>query len=147
MILLAHLLLGAFIGQKISSPIFAIILAYLSHYILDTLPHIEYSVDNIVNKKWKKSFFDFLKVFLDIFSGLLLIFLLSSNKPIIYICAFFAILPDGLSMLNIVLKNKYLEAHSIFHQTKLHYLKFKKIPLFWRIFSQVLIVALYIALT
>jgi len=136
------MLLGALIAQKISNPFLAILLAFLGHYFLDFFPHIEYSIENIKEKNWKKSLPDFLKVFLDFLAGIALIFTLSNNQPIIYICAFFAILPDGLSMLDYIIKNNFLNKHSDFHQIKLHYFKNKKISLLWRIFSQIIVVTI-----
>ena len=131
MILLVHLLFGALIGKEINNQVLAVILAFLGHYLLDLIPHTEYSVENIKNKQWKKSLPDFIKVFLDILCGLPLIFIFSPNNPIIYVCAFFAILPDGLSLLK----------HSDFHSKKIHFLKDnKKFSKFWRISSQVAVV-------
>ncbi len=157
MILLVHLLLGALIGQKIPNLFLAIILAFLSHYLLDFIPHMEYEVKNIVGARWKKSLPDLIKVFLDFISGIILIFIFSKNWPIIYVCAFFAILPDGLSLLNMLTKNKFLRAHSAFHQGKIHFLKDnppppkasarqRKISRFWRVFSQVVIAAICLML-
>lgn len=129
MILLVHMLLGAAIALHIKNPILAIILAFLSHYFLDLFPHNEYNINNISEKRWKKTLPEFQKVFLDFLIGILLILLFSNNGLIIYICAFFAILPDGLSLL----------WHSNFHQDKVHFLKHKKISSFWRILTQILI--------
>jgi len=137
MILLVHLLFGALIGKEINNPILAILLAFLGHYLLDLLPHIEYPVNNITEKKWVKSAPDVIRVGLDFLAGIFLILLFSKNQPIIYICAFFAILPDGFSVLGFLLPNKFLEAHSDFHRQKIHFLKNKKISNFWRIFSQI----------
>jgi len=78
MILLVHLLFGALIGQKILNPVLAIVLAFLSHYFLDFFPHIEYSIKNISEKRWKKSLPDFLKIFLDLAAGIILIFIFSA---------------------------------------------------------------------
>lgn len=144
MILLVHLLLGALIGQKITSPILAIFLAFLSHYLLDIIPHTEYSIENIKNKNLKKSFFDIIKIFFDFFIGIIFIIVLSNNQPIIYICAFFAILPDAFSVINIFFKIKFLNTYSNIHQEKLHFLRNKKISIFWRLFSQIIIVVLSI---
>lgn len=137
MILLPHLLLGALIGQKVLNPYLAIILALLSHYFLDLLPHIEYPIENIVKKQWRRAAPDILKVILDILAGILLISIFSANQPIIYICAFFAILPDGLSILNLIVENKILNKHSELHQNKIHFLKQAKIPSFWRFATQI----------
>ena len=112
MILTAHLLTGAAIASKVSNPAGAIILAFLSHYFLDLLPQIEYSVKSIRERRWQKSFQDFFKVALDFFSGILLILLFSNNQPIIFVAALVAIVPDGLHFLNIVFyKNRLLKKH------------------------------------
>lgn len=140
MILIPHLLLGAVVAQKIEYAPLAIILAFLSHYFLDLIPHVEYSIDNIKNKKWQGSLPDFLKVFLDFFFGILLILIFSNNQPIVFVCAFFAILPDGLSFLGYLFYNKILKSYNNIHQEKIHFLKNKKFSMFWRILSQVLII-------
>lgn len=129
MILLVHMLLGSLIGQKIANPFLAIILAFLSHYMLDFIPHIEYKIKKV-------------SVILDFICGIVLIFLFSKNTFFIYLCAFFAILPDGFSVLNWFVKNKILNKHSKLHQEKLHFLRDKKISIFWRIFSQIFVVFL-----
>jgi len=146
MILLVHLLFGALIGQKILNPVLAIVLAFLSHYFLDFFPHIEYSIKNISEKRWKKSLPDFLKIFLDLAAGIILIFIFSAKTPIIFIASFFAILPDGLSLLDSIFKNNALKKHSWFHQEKLHFLKYKKISNLWRILSQIIVVVICIIL-
>lgn len=126
MILLVHMLLGALIGQKIASPVLALILAFLSHYFLDFFPHVEYSIDNIRSKNWKKSLFDFSKALLDVLAGVAVISALSSNSLIIYACAFFAILPDGLTLLGSIFKNRLFDAHGDFHQKKSTFFKTQK---------------------
>jgi len=142
MILLVHLLLGALIGKHINNLILAIILAFLSHYLLDLLPHIEYPIKNIKEKQWKKALPDFLRIILDFCIGVVLIFFFAtpstgSGQAIIYICAFFAILPDGLTVLGFLFPNKILDFHGYFHRKKIHFLRDKKISKFWRIFTQV----------
>ncbi|MGD0576555.1 MAG: hypothetical protein ABSA74_00560 [Candidatus Staskawiczbacteria bacterium] len=144
MVLLVHLLFGALIGKEISNPFLAIILAFFGHYFLDFLPHIEYPIKNIKNNQWRKAAPDISRVASDFSAGILLIFLFSNNHSIIYVCAFFAILPDGFSLLNSLTENKILAKHSELHQGKLHFLENKKIPKFWRIFSQVIVVVICI---
>lgn len=146
MILIPHLLLGAVIGSKIEYAGLAIALAFLSHYLLDSIPHIEYSIYNIEKKQWEKSLLEFLKVFLDFSFGILLILIFSNNQPIIFICAFSAILADGLSLLNSIFSNKILKIHRNIHQKKIHFLKHKKISIFWRILSQTLVVVICVLL-
>ena len=146
MILTPHLLLGVAIASKIEYAPLAIILAFLSHYLLDLIPHIEYSIDNIEKNQWQKSLPDILRVFLDFSFGILLILIFSNNQPIVFVCAFFAILPDGLSLLNYSFSNKILKIYSNIHQGKIHFLKHKKISISWRILSQLLVIFISIIL-
>jgi len=146
MILIAHLLFGALIGQKIANPFLAFILALLSHYFLDLFPHVEYKIDKINTKQWKSAKSQILSVLIDFFSGLTLILLFSNRHPIIFACALIAILPDGLSLLESVSNNKILQNHSKLHQKKIHFLKDKKISRFWRTASQILAVLISLIL-
>ncbi len=140
MILLAHMLLGALIGQKIGSAIVAIILALLSHYFLDFFPHIEYDIDKIKLKEWKNAKSQILNVLLDFFSGLLLILLFFNKTIIVFICALIAVIPDCLSALELFWQNEDLKKHNYFHQERIHFLKYKKISNAWRISTQILVV-------
>jgi hypothetical protein len=147
MILIAHLLFGALIGEKIANPILAIILSLLGHYFLDIFPHFDYSFQNIKERKWKKAKFEYLKISLDFLSAILLIFLFSNNSLLVYICAFFAIVPDGLSILHLFIPNNLLlKKHREIHQIKVHFLtikqekNMKKSSFFWRIANQVAVV-------
>jgi len=144
MILIVHLLFGAAIGYIIKNPILAIILSFSSHYLLDFLPHVEYDIENIEKKQWKNAIPQFTRVFLDFCSGILLILIFSNNQPIVYICAFSAIVPDGLSILNLMFKSRALQTHDGFHHGKIHFLKYKKISKFWRIASQIIAAAISI---
>ena len=163
MILTAHLLSGAAIVAKTQNPFLGFLFAFLSHYFLDLLPHQEYSIENIRKlqghplksqktfpffflskdtiKLWKESFFDFLKVALDFSLGVLIIFILSENLLLSLSGGFFAVLPDGLTFLSIILpKNKLLKKHYFFHREKVHYLGNKKIPSLWKILTQVFVI-------
>jgi hypothetical protein len=141
MILLVHLLFGALIGQKISNPLLAIILAFLGHYFLDFIPHIEYP--NNVSQGIRRR--DIVKVLADFISGILLIMLFSENRPIIYVSALFAILPDIIYASKFFWSNRLIRTHERFHD-KIHFLGNKKIPMFLRIFSQVIVVILCLIL-
>ena len=123
MILFCHLIVGAALMAKIQIIPLALFLAFLSHYFLDSLPHWEYSVDNILEKQWKKAKLDFLKGALDFGFGILIIFAISKNQPIILAGAFLAVLPDGLTLLSLLLPNKLLKIHDNFHRELVHYSK------------------------
>lgn len=139
MILTPHLLAGAALASKIQIAPLALILAFLSHYFLDFIPHQDHCVKHIKERQWRKSFLEFLKIGVDFCFGIFLIFMFFDKQPIIYAGAFLAILADGLAFLNLIFPNKALRAHEIFHR-KIHFLEYKKIPRFWRIFSQILII-------
>ena len=147
MTLLVHLLFGAAIGSAVNNIPLAIILAFLSHYFLDIIPHIEYPMENIEKKQWRKILPDALKIILDFCLGILFISIFSNSfgQQIIYICTLLAILPDGLTLLNHFAPNIILDVHDKFHK-KIHFLENKKISAFWRINSQVLVVIVSILL-
>ena len=128
MILASHLLVGAAIAVKVNNIAFAIPLAFLSHYILDSFPHQEYLIKNIKERNWSKSFFDFSKIILDFLTGVFLIVFFSNNYFLAFLGGIFAILPDGLIFLQLIIPNKLLKIHFSFHE-KFHFLRNKKNPL------------------
>ncbi|MBU2539659.1 hypothetical protein KJ786_00645 [Patescibacteria group bacterium] len=126
MILIPHLVIGAVIAVKIPYWPLAIVLAFLSHYFLDFFPHIEYSIDNIRQRRWRKIKPDIFKLTLDLIIGLILIFsiqqLTNINPLLILATAFFAILPDILIILLLIFpKNVILQKNFYIHQ-KVHLL-------------------------
>jgi hypothetical protein len=116
MILFCHILVGAAIAVKLDMPCLSFLLAFLSHYVLDCLPHWEYSIYSISSKQWRNTGKEFLKGIIDFLLGMLLVFALVKNQPIIFIAALFAVLPDGLTLLNLLFPNKFLTALSKFHK-------------------------------
>jgi len=145
MIFTSHLLAGAAIVSETKSVPLAIILALFSHYLLDFLPHSEYSVKNIREGKWHQSFFDFFKIFLDFSVGVLLILILAKNPLIALTAGFAAIFPDGLTFLSFIFpRNKLLKIHYEFHQLKVHFFRNKKISLLGKTLSQALTIAVAI---
>ena len=145
MILFVHMIFGATIGHLTHNLYLAIILAFFSHYFLDFIPHADYNLKN-KDKGFKLLISNASKIGLDIILGIVLILIFSNNQPVIYICGLTAIFPDFLTFLNGVVKNKFLNKITIIHTEKIHFLKYKKIPIVWRFLSQFLIVALSIFL-
>jgi len=144
MILAPHLFIGAVIAAKIKFLPLAILLAFLSHYFLDSLPHTEYLIDNIKGKKWKRSKLDFLKLFLDLAGGAILILIVycltKVNCFLLFTAAFFAILPDILIVLNWIFpENSLLKKHFGVHQ-RIHFPKDKKISREEKIATELLVV-------
>lgn len=134
------MLFGAAIGAVIKNTVLAIILALLGHYFLDLFPHVDYSVDNLKNKVWNKALPEMIKIALDISSAFLIIFLISNNNLIIYICAIVALIPDSMTLASKLWPNKLFDVHDYVHTKKVHFLKYKKISNFWRVLTQVVAV-------
>ncbi len=146
MVLFIHLLFGAVIGSVLKSLPLAVFFSFLGHYFLDLFPHIEYPIENIKNNRWGQSFFEILAITIDFVLGIFLIWLLSENSFKIYASAFFAVLPDGLTILSKFSSNKLLKKHDHFHHNMVHILKNKKIPKLWRFSTQVAWVVIFIFL-
>lgn len=143
MILISHLVVGAVIATKINSIPLIIILALLSHYFLDMIPHVEYvkiSTEDLREKGLKNLILFFLKVATDAIIGILLIILIqhitSADYLRLAIGGFFGVFPDVLTgMLFLFPNNKILKKHCLFHK-KIHFLQEKKYPLFFRVSTQ-----------
>ncbi|MDO8639596.1 MAG: hypothetical protein Q7R53_01600 [bacterium] len=145
MIFTSHMLAGAAVASNISSTPMAITLALFSHYLVDSIPHSEYSIKNIQEGKWKKSYFDFLKIFLDFSVGIILILILSKNPFIAILGGITAILPDGLTFLGFIFpNNKILSLHQKIHYQGAHYWRNIKISSLGKFLAQVLIISLSI---
>lgn len=143
MILTPHILVGAAIASKIPN-IWGLILAFLSHFILDAIPHWEYSIKGIQKTKKNQFLKDVLKVELDFCLGVFIFsFLAMDLSPIRVIYGLLgiaaAVLPDGLMFFYYISGKRWFKNLGRFH----HFIhikrqKTKKKPSFLRIFSQVL---------
>ncbi len=142
MIITPHILVGAAIALKIKNPILVFIAAFLSHFVLDLIPHSEYNINVLYGLKFSRKFFRenlsrkyilaYLKILSDFFLGIFLIsFILSVHSlkfsPLIYLGIFSSILPDIITI--------------IFWQTKIlvfkRFLHFRKIHSWWGILPQI----------
>lgn len=142
MVLAVHLLAGAAIVSKINSTPLALVLAFLSHFFLDALPHYEYSIKYLKERTWRYAFLDLSKIFLDIGCGILAIFLFSDNFSLALIGGMVTFLPDGLTLLYFIFpRNAALKWFFVFHCKIVHYPeKDKKMPLFQGILGQTITV-------
>jgi hypothetical protein len=135
------MLVGAAIGYKIHNYWLAFILAFLSHFILDAIPHREYEIDSLIEKKVsRKSIFDLFQVFLDCAIGLAIILIFIEKSPYItyaLLGAFAAMIPDGLTFLHWQTNAPWLKKITDFHRFTIH--REEKTPLFWGIASQLVI--------
>ncbi len=135
MVLSVHILTGAAIAVKTQNPILGLLFAFFSHYLIDIIPHQEYSIQNIKDRRWKNSFGEFSKVFLDILIGLLIVLIFTKDYFLAILGGFLAILPDALTLLDFLHQN----------HDKIHWFKNnKKISLFWEILSQIIVAGISI---
>lgn len=175
MILTIHAIAGAAVANQFQNKLIAWILAFLSHFLLDAIPHREYSLENVKFGFKSQEFLRLaIKILIDLISGFILIIIFTkqtSNLPQNLIGGFCALIPDGLSVLWIIIKNNNLRKffgkqeiirdntklinrflqilenilEKFYHNchNNLHWLK--NTPLFWGILSQViiLIISLY----
>ncbi len=103
MILAPHVLIGAAIASKTAHPLLGILFAFLSHYLVDTIPHAEYGIDNLSEQKRNRAALqEFSLALVDVSLGMLLVFfLVSRNERAAWILAagFAAALPDAIGVL------------------------------------------------
>ncbi len=131
MILALPLLTGAFLASGSKNVGEAAALGLVSHYFLDSIPHIEYKAERIREGKIKSAAKEFVKISIDLMVGAVIVFYFLQNKSfdqsiLILSGAFFGILPDGLSFLDYCVKDKdknfffkFLKNHGKFHR-KIH---------------------------
>ena len=119
-------MVGAAIGSQVANPFLVVVFAFLSHFVLDSLPHWEYTIDHIKKRNHSKRFFrDLGKVFVDILFGFSLLLLVLSNFsdkdmslavlfPLL-LGGFFAIVPDLITFTHWQTKYKVLKWPNIIH--------------------------------
>lgn len=100
MVLLAHALTGAIIGTKISNPFFVATLCFISHIILDSIPHVNLPIPR------KADPLQILKTLPDVIPSIGVYFLFLVSFPehwiSITIGVTFAILIDLISLFKLV---------------------------------------------
>jgi len=151
MILSVHLLTGAAIATRVQNPILGLLLAFLSHFVLDFIPHREYATfpGDPIKERWKGKLTTILKIAVDFLIGVSILLILSKNKILALSGGFLAISPDFDSIAFIfpdLLKIPPFRMFFYFHLGPLHFLRNKKIPFFWEIFSQAAIFFIAISL-
>lgn len=147
MFLFVHILFGAAIGSVIENVYLAVILALISHYLLDIVPHIDYPIKTDDRKKKRKVVYGGLKLATDLGLGVLSVIIFSNNQPAVYICSFAGMFPDLLTAFKYLTpSNKILEMHYNFHSIKMHFLKNSKVSRFWRIIMQAIVIIISVAI-
>jgi len=142
MLLTPHILVGAAVASKFSNPLLGILFAFLSHFLLDSIPHWEYSAEALKQIKTKGIRYcmpALLRVFLDIALGFIILILavfLTTNRfspEFVLIGGFFGMLPDGLSFLLFWKRGSKNWLASLlrviyFYHQKIHFDKTKGLP-------------------
>lgn len=154
MILASHIVISGLLGAKTGNYFLAATIGFISHYILDAIPHWDYLSEEFESKaqgnpgfiKNKKFWREISKVALDILIGLILLFALiklskSPNITSMLFAVFFSILPDPLGLLYWMTGWKIIKWNSDI-QDFMHYSIHAKIkPGFWLgILTQILAV-------
>lgn len=141
MLLAPHILVGAALATSIPNPFLGLLFAFLSHFLLDRIPHWEYSIEPLKEIKTKGTRYCMpilRRVALDITLGFVfVIFALALHKGessffLALFGGFFGILADGLAGLFFLSKPRglffrALKAFYAFHQ-KVHFNKKMGLP-------------------
>ena len=147
MLLTPHILVGVAIITLFQNPILGLVFVLLSHYFLDLFPHNEYTIKTIRAGQWGKSLPDFLKVFLDITIGLIIVFFTAGFSPLILGACAMSILPDSLTLIHCIFPtNRLLNKHSKMHIAINYVYKNKKIPAVFGVLNQIIAAAIAIYL-
>lgn len=150
MIITPHLLVGAAIGKTINSYLLVAVFSFISHYLVDLIPHKEYEISAINERDFsRKMVWDFVKLGVDFLPGFLIgAYLSGNNFGYVLTGMIFAILPDvadGLKRLVGIFNPDFL---SNIHD-KTHFWKKKMPPVWLRVFTQlaVSIIAIWILIS
>lgn len=101
-----HAITGSIIGLTISNPFIAVPLAFISHYLLDIIPHFGSKQDNdkfIKSKKFK--IFLSIDILLCIILAVSLFIIKPTSYLIVILCAFIATTPDLVNLKRFILIN------------------------------------------
>ncbi len=138
MILATHALVGAAVAQIFPKyPLLGFVAAFLSHFILDAIPHGEYKLESFVCDKnspgdirrmnmvlGKKFIRDLLKMAFDCISGFTVALVVFSNSglalQIAFIGAVGGVLPDALQFVYFKIKKEPLITLQKFHKAIQH---------------------------
>lgn len=122
MMITPHVLVGASLATTISNPFILVASAFISHFVLDMIPHKDYEITPL-----KANFY---KLVIDAGVSAILLFSVVGNLPLekqvlFALGGFFGILPDGLWMLYRLFNWKFLERYVEIHNS-LHWLLIAK---------------------
>jgi hypothetical protein len=147
MLAAVHLFVGAAIGKATGNMAITIITSFLSHYILDLIPHYNPKPPKkqYRQKGWrgifaKKNLFKIVEPVIGL--AMLVVFIASQSKFFLIMSAgaFFAVLPDFISFFR--WKRNYQKKHTLFWKIEKIWHQHLPIPL--GLLPQIIIIALII---
>ncbi|MBI2462822.1 MAG: hypothetical protein HYV65_01135 [Candidatus Spechtbacteria bacterium] len=153
MILAPHILAGTAIALQSPNPVAGLILAVGAHYILDSIPHAEYSISplhKIFRGEFRAGLPTAARIIIDGGAGIAVavgMAMFFGYSPILAFAGGVAgVLPDGMTVLYFIFPNStYLKAHNNFHQLAHYDKKTSQLPYLWKIGLQILTAVLAIA--
>lgn len=143
-----HALVGASIASHIPIPGLAIVIAFISHFLLDKVPHW----DAMTNKATKTKQRILVEVIIDYILGYALIVLLApifwpeTSITYMWVVAFFSQLPDTLEAPYILTKQKIILSYQVYQvQHWFHDVGFNaRMNAPWGVITQVVTVAIFL---
>lgn len=148
MLLSVHATVGAIIGENVNTPLLAFVLAFISHFILDIIPHGDEAIIKAYRNDFKNKGVKYLIIFDVISTAILMPLLFLSQKvnfnlTVIWgICG--GILPDIMVAIHEISHKHFIRTH------KVHYWAHDKIctklawsmPLKFGLLAQLIIIYL-----
>jgi hypothetical protein len=102
-----HFLTGASIGLYISNPVVAIPTAFVSHFVLDALPHFGSPWDHELGRRVKPKLFASVIRVDALIAGAVLLFFVTQQLWLPAICMFAALSPDFIWVYRYVFKEQF----------------------------------------
>jgi hypothetical protein len=117
MLLSVHATVGAIIGENVNTPLLAFILAFISHFILDVIPHGDAVLIKAYRNDFKNKGVLYLIIF-DVISTIILLFLLFFFHKINYSLTVFwgiigGVLPDIMVAVYEITKKLFRRTHKV----------------------------------
>jgi hypothetical protein len=128
MILVTHAVIGAALTNRIGNLVSVFIVAFISHYIFDMIPHWHYPTPKIIKALTKPAgektisispvyFSDFARILIDLILGLVVVWaFFDMSLTTIIVAVFGAVLPDLMAGFARIWPQKLLVLHSRFHR-------------------------------
>ena len=125
MLLSVHATVGAIIGEHVNTPLLAFVLGFISHFILDIIPHGDEALIKAYRNDFKNKGLKYLIIF-DLISTAILILLLFYSQKISFNTTVIwgiigGIAPDFMVAINEITQKHFIKTH------KLHYWAHDKI--------------------